>query len=182
MFGSHNRVFLFSLLYVHACYVFLCLKEKYAENMKSKKNQNAFTYGCKGVFRRCESYMMYLKGDDPYQISYDFLILLYHYFHMMRHLCFLVKVSHKTQTFSTLDTIVQVQCDLAITRNTCGCISLLNCLNLFLKIKLVKLVQCLWIQECFASRVFDVFECLTCLFDVWYGVYLACIHIVLVLP
>ena len=35
--------------------------------MKSKKNQNAFKYGCKHVYRRCESYMMYLKGDGPHQ-------------------------------------------------------------------------------------------------------------------
>ena len=36
--------------------------------MKSKKNQNAFTYGCKCVSKRCESYMMYLKGDGPHQM------------------------------------------------------------------------------------------------------------------
>jgi len=35
--------------------------------MKSKKNQNAFTYGCKHVSKRCESYMMYLKGNVPHQ-------------------------------------------------------------------------------------------------------------------
>ena len=35
---------------------------------------------------------------------------------------------------------VQVQCDLAITRNTCVNIYSLNCLNLFLKYKLVRLV------------------------------------------
>ena len=36
-------------------------------------------------------------------------------------LCSLAKVSHKTCTlFATLDTIVQLQCDLTITRNTCG--------------------------------------------------------------
>jgi len=35
--------------------------------MKSKNNQNAFTYGCKCVSRRCGSYMMYLKGDGPHQ-------------------------------------------------------------------------------------------------------------------
>ena len=35
---------------------------------KSKKNQNAFKYGCKHVSRRCESYMMYLKCDTLHQI------------------------------------------------------------------------------------------------------------------
>ena len=81
--------------------------------MKSKKNQNAFKYGCKRVSRRCESYMMYLKGVGPYQtvmivcgcIWFSYIITL----HMMRHLCFLAKVSHTTRIFfATIDTIVQV--------------------------------------------------------------------------
>ena len=46
---------------------FYTLKEKYAKNMKSKKNQNAFKDGCKRVFWRCRRYMMYLKGDGPHQ-------------------------------------------------------------------------------------------------------------------
>ena len=46
---------------------FYALKKNYGKNMKSKKNQNAFKYGCKRVSRRCESYMMYLKGVGPYQ-------------------------------------------------------------------------------------------------------------------
>ena len=46
---------------------FYALKEKYAKNMKSKKNQNAFKYGCKHVSRRCGSYMMYLKCVGPHQ-------------------------------------------------------------------------------------------------------------------
>ena len=44
----------------------------------------------------------------------------------------LAKVSHTTHIlFATFDTIVQVQCDLAIIKNTCGSICFLNCLNLF---------------------------------------------------
>ena len=43
------------------------LKKKYAKNMKRKKNQNVFKYGCKHVFRRCGSYRMYLEDDNPYQ-------------------------------------------------------------------------------------------------------------------
>ena len=35
--------------------------------MKSKKNQNAFKYGCKRVSKRCRSYMMYLNGGGPHQ-------------------------------------------------------------------------------------------------------------------
>ena len=44
--------------------------------------------------------------------------------------------THNRQFYATLDTIVLVQCDLIITRNTCGSISSLNCLNLFLKKKI----------------------------------------------
>ena len=82
--------------------------------------------------------MMYLKGDSPYQtvmivcecICSPYIIT----FHIMIYLYFLAKVSHITHIlFTTLDTIVHVQCDLAITRNTCGSIYSLNCLNLFLK-------------------------------------------------
>ena len=42
-------------------------RKKYAKNIKSKKNQNAFKYGCKRVSRRCESYRIYLEGDSPHQ-------------------------------------------------------------------------------------------------------------------
>ena len=35
---------------------------------KSKKNQNAFKYGCKCDFRRCGSYKMYFEGDSPHQV------------------------------------------------------------------------------------------------------------------
>ena len=56
---------------------------------------------------------------------------------MMRHLCFLAKISHPTlKLFVALDTIVHVQCDLTITRNTCGSITLLNFLNLFFENKI----------------------------------------------
>ena len=55
--------------------------------------------------------MVYLKGDSPPSNSYDcvrmYLILLYHYFHIMIYLCSLAKVSHTTRIlFATLDTIV----------------------------------------------------------------------------
>ena len=42
-------------------------KKKTCKENKSKKNQNNFKYGYKHVFRRCESYMMYLKGDSLHQ-------------------------------------------------------------------------------------------------------------------
>ena len=44
------------------------LKKNMQKNMKIKKNQNAFKYGCKHVSRRYESYRMYLEGDSPHQI------------------------------------------------------------------------------------------------------------------
>ena len=44
---------------------FYVFNKKYAKNMKNEKNQNAFKYGCKHVFRRCGSYMMYLKVMVP---------------------------------------------------------------------------------------------------------------------
>ena len=43
-------------------------EKKICKEYKSKKNQNAFKYGGKRVSRRCESYMMYLKGDSPHQV------------------------------------------------------------------------------------------------------------------
>ena len=42
----------------------LCKEKK---KNKSKKNQNAFKYGCKRVSRRCGSYRMYLECDSPLQ-------------------------------------------------------------------------------------------------------------------
>ena len=57
--------------------------------------------------------------------------------HNMRNLCTLAMFSHTTRKFfATFEICVQVQCDLAITRNTCVNICSLNCLNLFLKYKI----------------------------------------------
>ena len=43
-------------------------KKKICKEYKSKKNQNAFKYGCKRVSGRCESYMMYLEDDSLHQV------------------------------------------------------------------------------------------------------------------
>ena len=45
------------------------LKKKNMQKIKnkSKKNQNAFKYGCKCVSKRYGSYRMYLEGDSPNQ-------------------------------------------------------------------------------------------------------------------
>ena len=45
----------------------ICKKKSKAKKIKSKKNQNAFKYDCKRVSRRCESYRMYLEGNNPRQ-------------------------------------------------------------------------------------------------------------------
>ena len=45
----------------------VCLKEKYAKNNKSKKNQNALYMIASVYSRRCGSYRIYLEGDSPYQ-------------------------------------------------------------------------------------------------------------------
>ena len=84
----------------------------------------------------------------------------------MRHLCTLA-LFHTQHANSLLLLIhIQVQCDLAITRDTCVNIYLLNCLNLFFKYKICQsFLVCLWIQECFASRVEVWFKCLTCFLD-----------------
>ena len=68
--------------------------------MKSKKNQS-----CKRVYRRCESYMMYLKGDGPHQtimivcgcIWFSYIITL----HIMRDFYFLQKF-HTQHVYSLL--------------------------------------------------------------------------------
>ena len=100
-------------------------------------------------------------------------------FHTMIYLYSLVKGSHTTHIiFATFDTIVQVQCDLAITRNTCGSICSLN--MLWNKIWLDSFSVFL-IYKWFASRVEVVFLCLTCSLIAYLGVYLVCIHLVLLL-
>ena len=99
-FSLHKWVFLFSLLYAHAWYV---QKENYVKKNKSKKNQNAFKYDCKGVFRRCGSYKMYLECDSSHQAimigcELNWFSLISNR-HNMRHLCTLAMFSHTTRKF-----------------------------------------------------------------------------------
>ena len=96
----------FSLLYAHACYA---QKEKYAKKIKSKKNQNAFKYDCRCVFRRCGSYRMYLKSDSPHQAVMIMCECIWFSHisnrHNIRHLCTLAVFSHITRKFfTTFDT------------------------------------------------------------------------------
>ena len=96
----------------------------------------------------------------------------------MRHLCNLMLFSH----ISLLLLIyVQVQCDLAITRNTCVNVCSLNCLDLFLKYKIGQ--TCLVYVCVFGSYMLcifllrDVFESFKCCLDFWLSSLLDYIHI-----
>ena len=131
--------YFFSLI----CPCMICSKSKkiyICKEYKSKMNQKAFKYGCKRVSRRYGSYKMYLEGDSPHQavmIVYElnwFSHISNHHnmWHYVLLLCF-----HIQRANSLLLLIhVQVQCDLAITRDTCVNVYSLNCLNLFLKYKI----------------------------------------------
>ena len=118
------------------CPCMLCSKRKICKEKKSKKNQNAFKYGCKCVSRRCGNYRMYIEGDSLWLCVsvFDFLIsqivIIWDTYVIL--LCF-----HTQQANSLLLLIhMQVQCDLAITRNTCVNVYSLNYLKLFLKYKI----------------------------------------------
>ena len=78
---------------------------------KSKKNQNAFKFGCKRVSKRCRSYMMYLEGDSPHQTVMIMCECIWFSHikncHNMRDLCTLAMFSHTTHKFfATFDTCV----------------------------------------------------------------------------
>ena len=84
---------------------------------------------------------MYLEGDSPHQTVIivcelsDFLIS--QIVITCRRLCNLaIFFTHNTQYCLLLLIYVRVQCDLAITRNTCVNVCSLNCLDLFLKYKI----------------------------------------------
>ena len=86
---------------------------------------------------------------------------------------------------------VQVQCNLAITRDTCVIVYSLNCLNLFLKYKISQtclvcvfacacacVCVCVLDHECFAFFLLrDVFKSLTCCLDLWLSSLLNCIYL-----
>ena len=80
---------------------------------------------------------------------------------------------------------VHVQCDLAITRNTCVNVYSLNCLVLFLKYKIGQtclVCVCVCVCVCFGSKCFtffllrDVFESLKFCWDLWLSSLFDCIH------
>ena len=130
---------IFSLSYMH---MHDMLKRKNMQRkFKSKKNQNPFKYDCKHVFRRCGSYRMYLEGDSPHQ-AVMIVCELNWFSHISNHHNMLTLMqscnvfTHNIENSLLLLIHVQVQCDLAITRNTCINVCSLNCLDLFLKYKI----------------------------------------------
>ena len=49
------------------CSCMICLKEKYAKKIKSKKIKNALEMIASVYSKRYGSYRMYLEGDSPHQ-------------------------------------------------------------------------------------------------------------------
>ena len=118
-FGLHNWVFLFSLI----CPCMLCLKEKYAKKYKSKNNQNAFKMivsmflGDVRVIWCTSKVIVPIKQLWLYVSVLDVLIskIVIIWETCAHLLCF-----YTQNTYSLLLLIhVQVQCVLAITRDTC---------------------------------------------------------------
>ena len=161
------------------------LKTNMQRTWKAKRIK-MFLIMLQACFRICGSYMMYLEGDGSHQtimilcecIWSSYIIT----FHIMIYLNSLAKGSHTTCIFfATFDTIVQVQCDLAITRDTCGSIHFLNFLNMFWNKIWLDFFSVFFISECFASRVEVMFLCLICSLIAYFRVYLVCFHLVLLL-
>ena len=93
---------------------------------------------------------------------------------------------HNTQNSLLLLIHVQVQYDLAITRNTCVNVYSLNYLDLFLKYKIGQtcfVCVCVCVCVCFGSKCLtlfllrDDFESLTCCLVLWLGSMLDCIQV-----
>ena len=115
------------------------LKRKYAKKNKNKKNQNALYMIASVSSKRCGSYRMYLEGDSPHQTVMIVCELKWFSHISNRHNIYTLMQSGNVfhMQYSLLLLIhIQVQCDLAITRNTWVNVCSLNCLNLFLKYKI----------------------------------------------
>ena len=135
--SSKNKWEFSSLLCAHECYA---QKEKYAKQNTSKKikmllNMIASMFlGDVGVIGCTSKVIVPIKQLWLCVSVFDFLIsqiiIIWDTYALLQ--CF-----HTQHANSLLLLIhVQIQCDLAITRNTCVNICSLNCLNLFLKYKI----------------------------------------------
>ena len=91
------------------------LKEKYAkEKLKAKRSKMLLNMIANMYSRRCESYRMYLEGDNPHQavmIMYElkrfFHILNRHNMYTHMQSCDIFHTQH-TIFFSTLDTCASI--------------------------------------------------------------------------
>ena len=123
------------------CPCMIYLKEKGAKKINNQKNQNVLYMIASVYSRRCGSYKMYLESDSPHQtvmIECQFKwFLISQIIITCKNLCNLAMFfTHNTQYSLLLLIHVQIQCDLAITMNTCVNVHSLNCLNLFFKYKI----------------------------------------------
>ena len=98
----------------------ICLKEKYANKIKSKKIINDLNMIASVYSRRCGSYRMYLKGDSPHQavmivceLKWFSHISNRHNMYTLIQSCNVFHTQHAI-FFAILDTCAG-QCDLAIT-------------------------------------------------------------------
>ena len=122
------------------CPCMLCLKEKYAKNTKSKRIKMLLNIvasmflGDVGVIWYTSKVIVPIKQLWLCVSAFDFLIsqivIIWDTYAPL--LCF--HTQHANSLLFLLH--VQVQCDLAITRNTCVNICSLNYFNLFLKYKI----------------------------------------------
>ena len=70
----HSKIVIFKFNIIGYCFSLTYMlmhdmfkRKNMQRKIKSKKNENAFKYGCKRVSRRCGSYRIYLKSDSPHQ-------------------------------------------------------------------------------------------------------------------
>ena len=129
--------FLLSLI----CLCMICSKRKYAKNTKVKRIKMLLKMiasvflGNVGVIGCTSKVIIPIKQVMIVCEFSDFLIS--QIVITCRRLCNLTTFfTHNTQYSLLLLIHVQVQCDLAITRNICVNVCSLNCLNLFLKYKI----------------------------------------------
>ena len=112
------------------------------EKQKAKKIKMLYISMIASMYsRRCGSYRMYLECDSLHQtvmiVCELKCFLISQIVITCRHLCNLAMFFTHNMQYSLLLLIhVQVQCDLAITRNTCVNVCSLNYLNFLLKYKI----------------------------------------------
>ena len=135
-----KRVYLFSLLYTHAWYASLCLKEKEkTKRFKILLNMIVSVFlGDVEVIGCTSKVTVSIKRLWLCVSFYDSLVSLFLHDKTIMLTC--KSFTHNMQFFTTVDINVQVEYDLVITRNTWISRNLLNCLNSFFRINLIRRV------------------------------------------